>query len=565
MDRSGPVEQDAVNEPAAGNGLWGRRGAALVLALLAACWPGAGATAAQAPAAPQPAQGPARPAAPSEGIDRQPYRIELHLAFDPSARMDQARRRALVRQFQTLVHRFIGPAWAINVAERPSTLAGGDLESLENSAFAHFDPAFDKIWLVRVSAGGPEAGLHLAGREYDAATRKLGPFQEHRAVVPAEAPRALLEFALELFSPTALITGQEGGRALLSVRGAALAPASELGRIVKPGTVFVPVRLVTMRDNSVIIRRILFTYLLVESVDGAASRCAIVSALRDPLTQRIARPNTLAALGIKPGSGTLRFRFTTRPDNGPAAGYTLTARTFPEGFPHELGMTDRAGQIALLPGFADRLVILRLLAGNAEPMVEFPIMPGESSELREIPIEPKALTVTYQVQLDALRDDVIDLVAQRARLEKRLEKRLQGEDLDGLEQALKEYALLPRKDVYAQRLEALKDRAAKEQAQTKTAVLTKNIQARFTELQALLDRYLDDEAFTTYTDALAQKKTEHADAVKAQAKAKGNAARPAPAAAAAAPPVETAPGTAVPGRVGAPATKPQPNPAPEPF
>ena len=77
-----------------------------------------------------------------------------------------------------------------------------------------------------------------------------------------------------------------------------------------------------------------------------------------------------------------------------------------------------------------------------------------------------------------------------------MEARLQGEDLAGLEQGLKEYASLARRDVYAYRLTKLKDEAAKQQAQSKTEVLSKNLQARFNELQALIDRYLDDDAFT---------------------------------------------------------------------
>jgi hypothetical protein len=510
----------------------GRAGVLLVRVIVMSGWFGCLAPAAQPPAPTQaPLAQPPSPAGAPDGpdatgtIDRQPYRIELHLAFDPSSRMDQARRAILLRQWQALVHRFVGPPWMVSIASKPDPLAGGDLEALDVSAFARFDTSFDKIWLIRVSAGEPASGLVFAGREYDTATRKLGPLQEHRSTTLAEAPRAMLQFALELFSPTALITGQEGGRALLMVRGAALAPASELGRVVTKGAVFVPLRLVTMRDQSVVIRRILFTYLQVEAVEGAVARCAIVSALRDPLTQRVSRPNTLAALGIKPGNSTLRLRFVTRPDSAPAAGYTLISRTLPDGVPHELGMTDRGGRIALKPGFADQLVILRLLAGNAEPMVEFPIMPGESSDLREIPIDPKAMTVTYQVQLDALRDEVIDLVAQRARLEKRMEARLQGEDLAALELSLKEYALLPRKDVYAKRLTDLKDQAGKEQTQSKTAVLTKNIQARFTELQALIDRYLDDEAFTAYGEALDRKRAERGEAAKA---AKAKSARTAP-------------------------------------
>ena len=78
------------------------------------------------------------------------------------------------------------------------------------------------------------------------------------------------------------------------------------------------------------------------------------------------------------------------------------------------------------------------------------------------------LAIGYQVQLDALRDEIIDLVAQRSRLEKRMEARLQGEDFEGLDQALKEYVLLPPRDQFADRLSKMKDKAAKQQAESKT-------------------------------------------------------------------------------------------------
>jgi hypothetical protein len=376
----------------------------------------------------------------------------------------------------------------------------------------------------------------------------------------ADAPRVLFQFTLDLFSPTALITGQEGGRALLLVRGAAVLPASELGKVVSQGRVFVPLRLVNVKGNEIVIRRILFTYLQVESLDGPLAHCAIVSALRDPLTQRVSRPNTLAALGIKPGKGAVRLRFFTRAGNAPAAGYTLTARAVPDGLPHELGMTDRAGRITLKPGFAKGLVVLRLLAGNSEPMVEFPLMPGETSDERDIAVDPKPLTVAFQVQLDALRDEVVDLVALRARLEKRMEARLQGEDLAGVEEGIKDYALLPPRELFAEQLKKLKERAASEQAERKTAVLTKNLQAQFNELQALIDRYLDDEALSSYTEALDRKRVEKGEKAKAKEKPRRPLAKvgappdSAPAAALA----TEAPKDAAP--VAAPKAKPRPEP-----
>ena len=68
------------------------------------------------------------------------------------------------------------------------------------------------------------------------------------------------------------------------------------------------------------------------------------------------------------------------------------------------------------------------------------MMPGESSDERPIPFDPKPLTVALEAQIDSLRDEVVDLVALRARLEARMKARLEGEDWAGLEEALKEFS-----------------------------------------------------------------------------------------------------------------------------
>ena len=65
-----------------------------------------------------------------------------------------------------------------------------------------------------------------------------------------DAPRALLEFTLDLFSPTALISGQEGGRPCSPSAGAMIEPASPIGRVVAKGTVFQPLRLVSDKTEA---------------------------------------------------------------------------------------------------------------------------------------------------------------------------------------------------------------------------------------------------------------------------------------------------------------------------
>ncbi len=454
----------------------------------------------------------------TEPLERQPYRIILHFGCHPSSRIDEARRSDLLRDWQVLVRRFVGAPWLISIATASSPLLDLDLENPDPASFASVGD-YDKVWIIHADRPDLSPGLVFTGREYDVATRRLGPLQRRNVESLANAPRALLESALDLFSPTAVINGQEGGRALLSVRGATIEPASSIGRVVSKGTVFQPVRLIAVEKTKIVVRTIALTYLQVESVEGPIARCNITSAFRDPLTQRVAQANTLAAVGIKPGKSPLRLRFVTTPGNGPAAGYTLTARLVPNGQTRELGVTDRGGRIVLQPGFADGLVILRLLAGNVEPVREIPIMPGESSEERVIPFKPLPLTVALEARVNSLRDEVVDMVALRARLQARMEARLKGEDWTGLDDALKEFGRLTPRDQYAKRLAQLKDEALREQERIKSSILTKTANAQITDLQAMIDRYLDDEPIKAYVAALEDSRADAAAKEKARLKA----------------------------------------------
>ncbi|MDG3003143.1 hypothetical protein [Paludisphaera mucosa] len=446
-------------------------------------------------------------------LENRPYRIAIHLASASAARLDAGRRDELVARWSEMVRRFVGPAWSVQLAETPSPLVGEGLERLKAEDLAGFDPSFDKAWLIWVDVDRDDDALVFSGREYDAATRWLGPLQRRQALSPMDAPRTFFLFTIDLFSPSALIVGQEGGRALLKVQGAAITAASELGAVVAKGTTFIPIRLVTTKEETVRITRIAFTYLAAESIEGSIARCAILSAFRDPLSQRISRPNTLAALGIKAGDSALHLRFVDKTTKAPAAGYTLTERPAPDGPVRNVGMTDRSGRILVEPGPTRSVVKLRLLAGDSEPLAEFPIMPGESVEEREIAVDPLPLASRYQVQLDALRDGIVDQVAMRGRLERLMQSRLEGEDWSGLQELLKQYERLPAPASFGDALKKLKEEATKlSYESTKTTVLTRHLQAQFDELQGLIDGYLGEDASLAFAEALSNKKKEQADA-----------------------------------------------------
>jgi hypothetical protein len=447
--------------------------------------------------------------APVDAIDRLPYKITAHLAIAPEARIDTRGREQLLGAWRGLVQRFIGAPWELSIAESDRAARGIDLEALEPDALDALAAAEDKVWLIQLGRAG--AGWSLAGRELDTATRRLGPVCRQSAPIRADLPRGLLDLARALFRPSAAIGEPSGGGVALVLRAGALRVASSAGQFVKAGTVFRPIRKVTLPDGTEQRLDIPFTYLRVESLDGPGAHAMIISSLRDPLTRRIAQKSNLMALGSAPGPYPTRLRFLTMPDKAPAAGYLLTGRSLPDGLARDLGTTDRAGRIVLPPGQYGGLISVRLLAGGVEPLVEFPIMPGESEPERTLPpLDPHRATVALEAELDALRDAVIDLVAVRARLEARLKARYDGEDWAGAEAALQEFYRLPSRDSFAARLAEYKEDAAAEQAKTRSAVLTRTAQAQIAELDGLIARYLDDDIFRGYADALTKVRAEAA-------------------------------------------------------
>jgi hypothetical protein len=439
----------------------------------------------------------------AEPLDHRPYRIRAWVSVDPAARIDSIGRARLVDEWRRLVRRFVGAPWELEVAEGDGPLETDTIDSLDRKTLVRLAAKVDKAWMIRIEPDS--AGHRLTGREFDVLTSRLGPIFNRQAPFPADAPRALFTLALDLFEPTAEVGAKTGGGVFITVKGAAIPPASPEGQVVKPGKVFRPIRLWLKPDGSVLriddIRR---SFLRISAIEGRQARCDIVTSLADPLTSRTASRNTLVALGVKPSNSPMLLHYLTAPDKVPAAGYILTARTYPDGTPVEVGMTDRDGRLTLPSGFADGLVVFRLLAADIEPMDEFPAMPGLSLSERPVIIDPKPQTVALETELNSMRDELIDQVAIRARIESRLKARVEGEKWEEAEQLLSEYRKLPRRPEFVERLEKLRSDAARRQAETKKAVLTRKALNMISDTQALIDRYMDDEIFKAYADGISQ-------------------------------------------------------------
>jgi hypothetical protein len=458
--------------------------------------PAAVTSAASAPAGKEKDKGPP--------LDERPYRIRAWVAVAPSARMDERGRQALIAGWRDLVARFVGTPWDLHVDDGPGPLLGGPLAELKAEAVAPQMQGYDKAWLIEVGPHPDSHGLVLRGREFDSATGQLGLLMARPARVPDDAPRALLNLALDLFAPTAEIGKSSLGGVLIRVQGASLPAANPVGRVVRPGSVFHPVRVFYRPDGSILrVMTIPRTYLQVEALVGPEARCRIISKLRDPLTRMVRGKYKVVAVGLKPTALPTRLRyFTAPPENRPAAGYTVLARPMPDGPWRVVGTTDREGRVTLEPRFVDGLAAVRLVAAGVEPLDEMLIVPGErDDEILITGIDPKPEAVALETSLLALRDTLLDQAAERSRLLRLIEPRVQAENWDEVRFLLDEAARLPRRDAYATELDALEEQAKARQLETRRPVLTRPAQNLLRETRSILERYVNDTPFAEFEDA----------------------------------------------------------------
>lgn len=460
------------------------------------------APAADAPATPPTTAAPAKKEKPTP-IEARPYKIRAWVAVAPTTRLDYRGREALIAGWRTLIERFVGPPWQVEVADGDGPLLANGLEELMPEAVAPLAQGFDKAWVIQVRPLPGGYGILLNGREWDAATGQIGLVGTKPARSIADAPRALLGLALDIFAPTAEIGKKVGGGVMIQVQGSLLPAADPVGRVVQEGSVFKVARIAYKPDGSIarvaIIPR---TYLRVARIEDVSAYCDIITKLRDPFTRMVVGRYKVVAVGVKPTGVPTRLHFVTpAPENRPLAGYSLELRQAPDGPRRIIAITDREGRVELEPYFATNLVLIRLLAANVEPLDEFPIMPGETDEERTIVVRPKVDAVTLVTELHALRDAIIDQVSLRARLDAMIKPRVEGELWDEVLILLDEYEKYPKRIVFQQRLEELKQAAAERQKEINKPVLTRTAQLLIADTSALIERYLDDEMFAAYADA----------------------------------------------------------------
>jgi len=444
-----------------------------------------------------------------------PYKIKAWVSIDPHARGDPRGRETLIAGWKVLVARFIGAPWQLEISEDEGPLTTNTLDSITPDMVIPAAKGFDKAWMIRIEPSAD--GFSFAGREFDAPTAQVGLLSRRPASVLSDGPRALLQLSLDIFAAASDVTEVTGKKCKVRVQGSMIPAATPLGQVVSVGSVLRPSRIFYKPDGGIMrLDVIKSTYIVVDQLNAGIASCTVYSALGNPLTTKVVGNAKMVAVGLKPASIPTRLRFTfynpdaplipgTRVEERPAAGYTVVSTTLPNGTPREVGTTDREGRLVLEPGFADGLVNLRLMAAGTEPLSQFPIMPGEMIEEKVMNrIDPRSATVTIESEAFALRDEIIDLIAVRKRLEARMKVRIESDppNWEEVKNLLEQYRNIPSREALEKRLDVLNTTLNAEAEKNKRSkVKTPTATRLLTEVDNLIKGYLNDEDYNAIFDA----------------------------------------------------------------
>ncbi len=287
-------------------------------------------------------------------------------------------------------------------------------------------------------------------------------------------------------------------RVVLQLRGAGLPQPATATPWAEPGQIFLPILRRTTREGEVVddgIQVVPWTYVQATEVDGGQVAGQLLSGTRRPLgVRRRGRVEQLAiALHPELDGTTVRLHSRTRPDK-PLVGYQVFAQMPGEEEIQPVGVSDAGGCIVVPKGPVPT-VMLYIKSGN-QVLARLPVVPG-AQRLVDVPLPDDDVHQQAQARLAALREELIDVVAQRNILMLRIEQKIDAGQLDQAAELLETLDDLPGRAQFNQNLEREARLHHSDDPQVQ-----RRIDRLFAATQQVLGQYLDARPINDLHDQL---------------------------------------------------------------
>ena len=354
----------------------------------------------------------------------------------------------------------------------------------------------DKRILVHLSQKGSR--LDIRCREFDTTLKRWGLLYEKSIGQIAQIEESLLEAVTQTFSPMVAVELNTADPSIvdIQIRGNQLTTAKSLGKL-KPGTILLPFLRKVDRQGSPIpggLDQLAWTYLKIpedgekfsdEPVRPGYQRAKVYSHVRLPFgTRRRGRIQQLAISVLSDPEVPTELQLYAQQDESiPLEGFEVFIGKPGQGKDlTRLGRTNQFGSITIPKS---NEVLMAHVKSGSTVVASLPVAPGVNPVLRT-PLLDERQRLAAESKLSAMRERLIDVVAQRQILISRIRRRLSDEDLETAETLLQELESLPGQAQFSREL-----KSAEQKYKADNALVQRRLDRIFSQTRAVLGAALD--------------------------------------------------------------------------
>lgn len=423
------------------------------------------------------------------------YRIEVVLAVDDSARPASGVESRLAGDISDQLAAGFSPLWIADVRAADAAEHAACFET-SDQLIAELTPAageLDKLFFLGVRA--LPQGYALTCREFDVFTRHWSPSRERTIAQSGYLSEACVDLLADSFSPLARVAVKAGeGRIVeLAFKGIDLPRGQLAAEFLRPGMAALPLLRRTDRSGQLLdpaAPPLPWTFFVIEPVKGDGWNGRIESASRNPLAVPRRGFVEIVVLALRPTGRPLSVRFFARRDQKQGlAGYEVFESTPPDGRPRLLGLTDNSGVVSV-PLANGRLTTLLLRSGG-RLLAKIPVASGAGDRIEAAIADDMAL-VRAQAEVQAIREELVDLVARRSIFATQTRRLLKEGKLDEARTLMDKLSELPTATLFGSQINAAQRRTSV----TKDAALQRAIDSQFAAVRGQLAKFLDSRPLT---------------------------------------------------------------------
>jgi hypothetical protein len=424
-----------------------------------------------------------------------PYRVHVDVSANVSRRPDAELEGVLLRELKQRVETELRPWWVptIEIAADPASRRFcGNPRELKWEELPEYRTEYDKLYWLSVEA--EPAGYAVTSREFDVFTRRWGRLVRREVSQRSMLSDACFRALAESFSPLAIIEPTaDDALVQLKMKAAALPRPLGAALLVAPGDPFLPLLRRTRRGGAQAgeLTVVPWTFVLAKEQNDRGWTAEVDSALKNPFAARRRGMVEQVAVGLRRPTTPAHVRFFARSNHQqPLAGYEVFRQPPGGGPPELLGVTDRAGIIAVPPG--ERATTTLLLRSDGQVLAKLVVAAG-AAETIEAPIADDATRLAAQAEVQAVREELVDVVARRAIMIARVKRLLKEKKGDEARDLMSELNDLPTPAVFASRIDAVRDRLPK----SNDPRVRQTVDSLFSATGELLARFLDARTITS--------------------------------------------------------------------